>query len=134
MSGKDVDAFLAALPEDRRSDARRLDSLFRETTGFSPVLWSGSILGYGRYHYRYESGREGDFCATGFSPRAREFSVYIMPGYTDFSDILERLGKHRKGKSCLYFKRLDVIDEAVLAELIDAGLRDLGTRWDIHPS
>ena len=102
-------------------------------TGFDPVMWGPSIIGYGRYHYTYASGREGDFLATGFSPRAREFSIYIMPGYADFGTILDRLGKHRTGKSCLYVKRLSDVDTGVLAELIEAGLRDLAKHWDIHP-
>ncbi len=130
----DVRAFLAGVePEEKRADAARLDALFREVTGFRPTMWGPSIVGYGRYHYVYDSGREGDFLATGFSPRAREFSIYIMPGYADFSDILDRLGRHRTGKSCLYVKRLAEIDEGVLKELILAGLKDLGARWAVHP-
>ncbi|NNE79786.1 MAG: DUF1801 domain-containing protein [Silicimonas sp.] len=130
----DVGAFLASVePPDKQADAIRLDTLFRDVTGFKPVMWGPSIIGYGRYHYRYKSGREGDFLATGFSPRAREFSIYIMPGYANFSDLLTRLGKHRIGKSCLYVKRLSDIDEAVLGELISAGLRDLAGHWDVHP-
>ena len=119
-------------PEDRRQDARALDQLFREVTGFEPAMWGASIVGYGRYHYAYDSGREGDFLATGFSPRARNFSIYIMPGYADFSAILARLGKHKTGKSCLYVNRLADIDTSVLADLIRAGLDDLGKRWKVH--
>ncbi len=130
----DVSAFLNAVSDDKREDAKRLDAIFRNVTGFEPVMWGPSMIGYGRYHYTYASGREGDFLATGYSPRAREFSIYIMPGYADFGDILARLGKHRTGKSCLYVKRLSDIDEAVLRELITAGLRDLATHWDVLPS
>lgn len=97
-------------------------------------MWGPSIVGYGRYHYVYDSGREGDFLATGFSPRAREFSIYIMPGYADFGSILDRLGKHRIGKSCLYVRRLSDIDTDVLRELILAGLDDLATYWEVHPA
>ena len=130
----DVGAFLASVePPDKQADAIRLDTLFRDVTGFKPVMWGPSIIGYGRYHYRYKTGREGDFLATGFSPRAREFSIYIMPGYANFGDLLTRLGKHRIGKSCLYVKRLSDIDEAVLGELISAGLKDLAGHWDVHP-
>ena len=130
----DVDAFLAGVaPDWKRADAERLDALFRELTGFRPVMWGPSIVGYGRYHYVYETGREGDFLATGFSPRAQNFSIYIMPGYADFGAILKRLGKHKIGKSCLYVKRLSDIDEDVLKELIRAGLADLATRWPVHP-
>ncbi|MCI2399357.1 DUF1801 domain-containing protein [Aliiroseovarius subalbicans] len=118
-------------PARRRDDARALDALFREVTGFEPVLWGPSIVGYGRYHYRYDSGREGDFLATGFSPRKANLSLYIMPGYADFSGILDRLGKHKLGKSCLYINKLDDIDPEVLKELIRAGLKDLNRRWAV---
>ena len=131
----DVMAFLSAVdPERRRDDALRLNEIFREVTGFEPVMWGTSIVGYGSYHYVYKSGREGDFLATGFSPRKTSLTVYIMPGYTDFGDILKRLGKHRTGRSCLYINRLDAVDESALRELIAAGLRDLGTRWPVAPS
>ena len=88
-----VTTFLAQIPHpQRRADAATLDTLFRRVTGWQPRMWGPSIIGYGSYHYVYDSGREGDFLATGFSPRKANMSVYIMPGYTDFSDILARLG------------------------------------------
>ena len=131
----DVDAFLAAVePPRRREEALRLDRFFREVTGWTPVLWSGSMLGYGSYDYTYPSGRSGSWLATGFSPRKAKLSIYILPGYADFGDILGRLGKHGKGKSCLYLNRLEDADMAVLAELVRAGLKDLGTHWPIRPS
>ena len=131
----DVDAFLnGVVPDRRRLDAIRLNEIFREETGFDPVMWGGSIVGFGRYHYVYKSGREGDFLATGFSPRKAALSIYIMPGYADFGDIMDRLGKHRTGRSCLYVNKLADIDEAVLRELIRAGLRDLATHWPVESS
>ena len=134
-TGQDPRAFCEAIEHPgRRQDALRLLDLFGETTGFSPRMWGPSIVGFGRYHYTYASGREGDFLATGFSPRKANLVVYIMPGYTDFAPILARLGPHKLGKSCLYLGRLSKIDEAVLAELIRAGLADLSTRWTIHPA
>ncbi len=127
--------FLAQVePERRRADAQRLDEIFREVSGFEPRMWGPSIVGYGRYHYKYESGREGDFLATGFAPRKANLVIYIMPGYTDFSAILARLGKHKIGKSCLYINKLDDIDLAVLKELIAAGIEDLGRHWPVEPS
>lgn len=130
-----VEDFLAAVtPERKRADAQALDRLFREVTGFAPRMWGPSIVGYGRYHYRYESGREGDFLATGFSPRKANLVLYIMPGYQDFGEILARLGKHRLGKSCLYINKLADVDVSVLGELIRAGLDDLGRRWPIEPT
>lgn len=95
-------------------------------------MWGPSIVGFGRYHYRYDSGREGDFLACGFSPRKANMTVYIMPGYQDYGEILGRLGKHRVGKSCLYINRLADVDLAVLEELIRVGLRDLDARWPVH--
>ena len=131
----DVATFLNAVePERRRLDGLRLNAIFREVTGFEPVMWGDSIVGYGTYHYVYRSGREGDFLATGFSPRKSSLSVYIMPGYADYTDILDRLGKHRTGRSCLYINRLSNVDENVLRELIAEGLRDLDARWPVVPS
>lgn len=133
MTGGDVDRLLDTVtPERRRDEARALDALFRRVTGWQPRLWGPSMVGYGQYHYRYESGREGDFLATGFSPRKAALSIYILPGYADFGDILARLGKHKLGKSCLYLTRLEHADMDVLAELIAAGLADLNRRWPVQ--
>ena len=130
-----VAAFLDAVePERKREEAHRLDALFREITGFQPVMFGPTIIGYGRYSYTYASGHSGVSLATGFSPRKAKHSFYIMPGYADFGHILERLGKHKMGKACLYVNKLADIDEAVLAELILAGLEDLGRRWTIEPT
>lgn len=131
----DVDAFLSAVePERRREDGQALNTLFKRVTGWAPVMWGPSMIGYGSYHYRYDSGREGESLATGFSPRKSNLSIYIMPGYADYSAILDRLGKHKTGKSCLYVNRLSDVDLDVLAELIQAGLDDLGRRWPVRPS
>lgn len=118
----------------RRADAIALDQMFRKVTGWTPRMWGPTIIGYGEYHYTYDSGRQGDFLATGFSPRKANQSIYVMPGYTDFGHILERIGKYKMGKSCLYVNKLADIDMDVLAELIQAGLDDLATRWPIKPS
>lgn len=127
--------FLAAVePERRRMDALALDALFRRVTGWRPRMWGPTIIGYGSYRYVYDSGRKGEFLATGFSPRKANLVVYIMPGYADFGDRLARLGKHKLGKSCLYINKLADIDESVLEDLIRAGLDDLGTRWPVEPS
>ena len=130
-----VEDFIAAVtPERKQDEARQLDALFREVTGYAPRMWGPTIIGYGQYHYVYDSGREGDFLATGFSPRKAQHSIYVMPGYTDFSEILSRLGKHKIGKSCLYVNKLADIDLDVLAELIRAGLDDLDKRWPVQPT
>ena len=127
-------AFLARVAGDeRRAEAERLIDLFARVTGWEPRLWGTSMVGFGRYEYRYSSGHGGESLATGFSPRKAELTIYILPGYADFAPILARLGPHRIGKSCLYLKRLDRVDEGVLEELIRAGLLDLSGRWPIHP-
>lgn len=130
----DPRAFLDGIDHSlRRSDGFRLLELFQDATGFDPVMWGDSIVGFGRYHFRYDSGREGDFLATGFSPRKANMSIYIMPGYQDYSEILGRLGKHKTGKSCLYVNKLEDIDMDVLRELIQSGLHDLNGLWRVHP-
>lgn len=118
----------------RRADALALNEIFKEVTGYAPKMWGPTIVGYGNYHYVYDSGREGDMCATGFSPRKANLSIYIMPGYTDFGEILGRLGKHKMGKSCLYINKLADVDTEVLKELIRAGLDDLNKIWPVTPS
>ena len=134
-TSEDVQDFLRQVePERRRADGLRLNEIFQQVTGFAPRMWGPSIVGYGEYHYTYDSGREGDFLATGFSPRKANLSIYIMPGYADFGPILDRLGKHKMGKSCLYINKLADVDEDVLAELIRAGLADLDAKWPVKPT
>lgn len=129
----DVADFLKAVePERRHKEAAELDAFFRQVTGWEPVFYKGGMLGYGRYDYTYASGRTGTSFATGFAPRKAKLSIYIMPGYADFDKILGRLGKHTKGKACLYLNKLADADMNVLAELVRAGLDDLGTRWPVR--
>ncbi len=132
-SSQSVSDFMNAIAHPtRQADALALDAMFQKVTGWAPQMWGPSIIGYGSYHYTYDSGRSGDFLATGFSPRKSNMSVYIMPGYADFSDILARLGKHKSGKSCLYINKLADIDMDVLAELVRAGLKDLDGKWPVQ--
>ena len=129
----DVRGFLEAVTHaGRREDGFALDALFREVTGFRPKMWGPSIVGYGSYHYTYDSGREGDSLATGFSPRKANLVLYIMPGYQDYAAMLSGLGKHRLGKSCLYLGSLKNIDMDVLARLIRTGLADLDKKWPVQ--
>jgi len=114
---------------------RRLDGLvlldwFEKVTGFEPVMWGTSIVGFGRYHYVYDSGRSGDSLMTGFSPRKASMSVYIMPGYQDMTHHLEKLGKHKHGKSCLYINKLADVDLDVLALMVGEGLEYLKANYD----
>ena len=115
----DVDAFLAAVtPEVRRRDALVLRALMERVTGRPARMWGPSIVGFGRYHYRYASGREGDMAAAGFSPRKAATTVYLVDGFDAYADDLARLGPHSTGASCLYLKRLDDVDLGVLEEIV----------------
>lgn len=127
------DFLTAVTPDQRRDEGRALDRIFREVTGFRPRMWGPSIVGYGRYAYRYDSGRTGESCATGFSPRGRAISIYVQTGFTGMEALLVRLGRHKLGKGCLYLTRLADADQAVLRELIRCGLDDLRTRWPVFP-
>lgn len=117
-----VDDFVAALVDDqKRADAVALIQLMAKVSGEPPVLW-GTMIGFGRYHYRYDSGHEGDAFLIGFAPRKAEFSIYLMGCYlpgveADKAGLLSRLGKHRMGKACLYVKRLSDVDSTVLEDL-----------------
>lgn len=128
---KSVNAFIAAIEhEKRRADAIELLRIFNQVTGLKPKMWGGSMIGYGRYRYRYESGREGEYFMTGFSPRKANCTIYIMPGYQDLSSMLERLGKHKTGKSCLYINKLSDIDCDVLVEIIEFGLGYMRSHYE----
>lgn len=130
-----VEEFLAGVePDKKRQDALTLDAMFRDVTGWNPVMWGPSMIGYRAYHYVYESGHEGDSLATGFSPRKANLSIFIMPGYAEYGSILDRLGKHKMGKSCLYINKLADVDLDVLAELVKTGLTDLDKKWPVRPS
>ena len=114
-----VDAFIDAVDDEhKRTDCRVVAELMAEITGAEGVMWGSSIVGFGNYHYRYASGREGDFFEAGFSPRKRALTIYVMAGFAEYDDLLARLGKHTTGKSCLYVKRLADVDLDVLRELL----------------
>ena len=114
--------YIAALPEAaRRADATALDALYRNVTGFEPKMWGPSIIGYGSYSYKYDSGREGTFCRAGFSPRKGAHVLYVLGGLAESAPVaalLAKLGKHTTGKGCLYIKKLSDVDLAVLEQLI----------------
>lgn len=115
--------FIASVTHpQRRADAFALLEFFNGVTGMRPKMWGPSIVGFGRYHYKYESGREGEHLMTGFSPRKTALTVYIMPGYRNMSEELARLGKHKIGKSCLYINKLADVEMGVLEEIVLSGL------------
>jgi hypothetical protein len=114
-----VEQFLQGVPdEQRRQDCFTMLELMRQITGTDPKLWGSSIVGFGSYHYKYASGHEGDSFLTGFSPRKQNLTLYIMPGFDQYDALMQKLGKHTTGKSCLYIKRLTDIDLPTLRELI----------------
>ena len=115
--------FLAAVPDpSRREEAAVIDALLRKVTGCEPKMWGPSIIGYGSYNYKYDSGREGTMCRAGFSPRKAAMTIYLMGNYCDrqaeVDDLFARLGKHTTGKSCLYIKKLADVDLDVLERLV----------------
>ena len=118
-------------PPQRQAEARRLVAIFSEVTGYEPRLYTGGMVGFGRYDYTYASGHSSSSMATGFAARKAELSIYIMPGSGNFTAILDRLGKHRMGKACLYIRDLDAISEDALRALIAAGLADLRQQWPV---
>ena len=125
----DVAAFLTSVPDSlRRADAHTLVELMSRATGQPPRMWGGSIVGFGRYHYVYASGREGDAAAVGFSPRKASTTVYLVGGSDDHTDLLKRLGPHSTTGSCLYLKRLDQVDLMVLEELVARSYQRTTTR------
>jgi hypothetical protein len=132
--GLDVADYMAAIEKpERRVDCEWLLETLTNLTGHMPKLWGGTlksaIVGFGDYHYKYDSGREGDAIRIGFANRAQSLSIYIMPGYQDFGDELSRLGKHKMGKSCLYIKRLSDVDTDVLTEMLQKGFDIMAEKY-----
>jgi hypothetical protein len=126
-----VTAFINGIEdEQKRRDARKVAAMMREVTGSRARMWGANIVGYGTYHYRYESGREGDFLITGFSPRKHALTLYIIPGFKHFESLLSKLGKYKTGKSCLYIKRLSDVDQKVLKRLIAASVKHMRMNYE----
>jgi Domain of unknown function (DU1801) len=126
----DVAAFVAAVADPgQRADAQALIEMMASASGHPPKLWGPSIIGFGSYHYKYDSGREGDSLRIGFSPRKGQTVLYLVDGYSNRADQLARLGKHRTGKSCLYIKRLSDVDEGVLGEMIAGSLAHMNAKY-----
>ena len=123
---KSVRKFIASVDDvGRREDAEAVLELLEDVTGEKPEMWGDSIVGFGSYNYKYASGREGEWPLTGFSPRKSNLTLYIMAGFTQYEDLLAKLGKHRTGKSCLYVKRLEDIDLKVLRRLVEQSVAHL---------
>jgi hypothetical protein len=121
-----VEAFLDAVPDARkRRDAYAILEMMRDVTGEEPRMYGASIVGFGKYHYKYDSGREGDFILTGFSPRKQNLTLYLMGGFENDEEVRGRLGKHKVGKSCLYINKLDDVNEEVLREMVQRSVEQV---------
>ncbi|MFT5584921.1 MAG: hypothetical protein ACI9VR_002509, partial [Cognaticolwellia sp.] len=128
----DVDDFVDAVEHPgRREDARVVLEMMRRITGLEPRMWGATLVGFGTYHYKYETGREGDLFRLGFSPRKAKMVVYIMP-YTDaFEPLLAKLGPYKMGKSCLYLGRLNKVDLDVLEQIMVLSLKEMAERYPV---
>ena len=123
-----IDFLNTVEPENRRLEVLQLNQLFEEATGERGLIWGSSIIGYGSYHYKYESGREGDFMRVRFSPRKARLSLYIMGNHEKFKSIFAKLGKYKTGKSCVYVNKLEDINIDALRELIKASYDYIGKK------
>ncbi len=126
-----VTAFIDGIDDkQKKSDARKVAAMMRKATGKRARMWGPSIVGYGSYHYKYDSGREGDFMLTGFSPRKQALTLYVMPGFERYESLMGKLGKYKTGKSCLYIKRLADVDENVLQRLITESVSHMRKHYE----
>ena len=124
-----VEAFLDSVADEKkRRDSYAILHLMKEITGEEPRMWGTGIVGFGSYQYKYQSGREGDWFVVGFAPRKQNLTLYIMAGFKRYDQLMEKLGKYKTGKSCLYINKLDDVDRATLAELIRASYGHVTTR------
>ena len=127
-----IDEYLAAKASPEQFlDCNALMSLLSRVTGESPRMWGPSIIGYGSYSYKYESGRTGESCLTGFALRGKEFVVYLVASSPEQQSFLAKLGKHKIGKSCLYFKRLSDLDTKILEKLVHASVTEVKRRYAV---
>jgi len=125
-TGQSVAEFLNEVSdEERRADCFQVAKIMEEITGEKPKMWGPNIVGFGSYHYKYASGREGDWPVTGFSPRKKDLTLYLMMGFQKHGELMEKLGKHSAAQSCLYIKRLSDIHVPTLKKLIKVSVKDL---------
>ncbi len=126
-----VTAFLNGIEhKQKRADAKKISAMMRKATGARARMWGASIVGFGEYHYKYDSGREGDLMLTGFSPRKQALTLYIMAGFSEYGSLMNKLGKYKTGKSCLYIKRLSDVDEKLLQQLIDRSVKYMRKNYE----
>lgn len=129
-----VASFLKNFPADRQKDAKTIIKMMEEASGFKAKMWGPAIIGFGSYHYVYESGHEGDSPLVAFSPRKTEFALYLSSQFDNRSELLKKFGKHKASKACLYIKKIEDIDTDVLAQMIAKSLKYTIERSDIKGS
>ena len=123
---KSVSAFLKSIADDRkRKDAETIMKMMKRITKETPTMWGDSTVGFGSYHYVYDSGREGDWFVAGFSPRKRNLTLYVMSGFKRHDPLMKKLGKYKTGMSCLYITKLDDIDMDVLEDLVKESVKHM---------
>ena len=121
-----VEDFLNEIEDEKkREDCKKVSAVMEKATGAKPKMWGASIVGFGTYNYKYASGREGEWMEVGFSPRKANLTLYIMSGFTEYDELLAKLGKYKTGKSCLYIKDLNDVDEKVLKQLIENSVENV---------
>ena len=126
VNDADVEAFLNGIEDEKkRKDSFAVLELMKKITKAEPKMWGASIVGFGDYRYKYQSGREGDWFVSGFSPRKQNLTLYIMSGFSRYDELLAKLGKHKTGKSCLYINKLEDVNFGVLAELIETSVKNV---------
>ncbi len=127
---KSVEDFLNSIEnEQKRKDSFAILEIMKELTNAPPKMWGSSIIGFGNYHYKYRSGREGDWFLAGFSPRKQNLTIYMMSDFVKQDELLSKLGKHKTGKSCLYIKKLSDVDEHVLRKMIALSIETVSKRY-----
>ena len=125
-----VTKFIGKVEDDqKRQDSQAILKLMKQVTKEEPKMWGGSMVGFGRFHYKSDSGREGDWFLTGFSPRKQNLTIYITPGFDKYESLMKQLGKHKTSKGCLYIKKLEDVDMKVLKQLIKQSYQDMKKKY-----
>lgn len=140
VNDANVDKFLRGVTDEtKREDSYKILEMMKKATKAEPKMWGTSIIGFGGYHYKYESGREGDSPLTGFSPRKQSLTLYILGGFDEHEELLNKLGKYSLGKGCLYIKKLEDVDTKVLKELVTRSVKKMAkprhkrNKRELHP-
>ncbi len=129
-TNQSVTVFINMISDEvKRRDCFRLLEIFKTHTGFEPKMWGPSIIGFGKYHYKYESGHEGDAPVTGFSPRSTAIVLYLSAKFEKRDELLKKFGKHKTGKACIYIKKLDELNPEILGQMISNSVKEIRKRY-----